>query len=60
MNNSERLKKLEAVDEEIRFLEEVSMMKSAESEEKLEELRTLRYELERGLKYVKYSTIKND
>jgi hypothetical protein len=60
MENSEILKKLESINEEINFLEQISMMKSQESEEKLEELRTIRHELERGLNYDKYSPAKND
>tara|TARA_R110000772_G_scaffold43316_3_gene99892 strand:- start:2692 stop:2892 length:201 start_codon:yes stop_codon:yes gene_type:complete len=49
--------KLNAINEELGFLEEVSI-KTPIIEEKLEELKTIRYEYERKLDYEKYKPSK--
>ena len=59
MKNEEIITSLNHLEEEIGFLEELSTP-SALIEEKLEELRTLRHELERKLHYDKSPTFKND
>jgi len=52
MKNDQIIQRLDTINEEIAFLEEVSNQTS-EIEERLENLRTLRYELERKLHYDK-------
>ena len=52
MNMEETRTRLDSIDEEIGFLEEISNP-SPLIEEKLEELRTLRHEYERKLNYEK-------
>ena len=59
MRNEEILTKLSHINEEIGFLEELSSPSSL-VEEKLEELRTLRYEYERRLQYDKDTTTQDD
>ena len=59
MRNEEILIKLDLINEEIGFLEEVSNPSSL-IEEKLEELRTLRYEYERRIQYDKDTTAQDD
>jgi len=59
MRNEEILTKLNHINEEIGFLEELSNP-SALIEEKLEELRTLRYEYERRIQYDKDTTTQDD
>ena len=55
MKNDQIIQKLDAVNEEIAFLEEVSRPTS-EIEERLESLRTVRYELEKELHYDQITT----
>jgi len=59
MRNEEILTKLNHINEEIGFLEELSNPSSL-IEEKLEELRTLRYEYERRIQYDKDTTTQDD
>jgi hypothetical protein len=59
MRNEEILIKLDLINEEIGFLEEVSNPSSL-IEEKLEELRTLRHEYERRIQYDKDTTAQDD
>lgn len=59
MKNQEIIHKLNLVNEEIAFLEEISQP-TAEVEEKLESLRTVRHELEKGIYYDKDATTQND
>jgi len=51
--------KLDSVNEEIAFLEEISKS-TAEIEEKLETLRLIRHQLERNIHYDKGSKTKTD
>lgn len=53
------LEKLNSINEEIHFLENLSCA-SAVQEESLEDLRNIRHELERKLNYDKSPTFKND
>ena len=55
MKNDQIIQRLNTINEEIAFLEEVSNQ-TAEIEERLENLRTLRYELERNIHYDKITT----
>jgi hypothetical protein len=59
MKNQQIIQKLDGVNEEIAFLEEVSNQTS-EIEERLESLRTIRYELEKELHYDKITTAPAD
>jgi 5-bromo-4-chloroindolyl phosphate hydrolysis protein len=59
MKNEQIIQRLNTINEEIAFLEEVSNQTS-EIEERLENLRTLRYELERKLHYDKITTAPAD
>ena len=59
MRNEEIIQKLNLINEEIAFLEEISQP-TAEVEEKLESLRTVRHELEKGIYYDKDTTPQND
>ena len=59
MKNQQIIQKLDGVNEEIAFLEEVSNQTS-EIEERLESLRTIRYELEKELHYDKITTAAAD
>lgn len=54
MKNQQIIQKLNDVNDEIAFLEELPS--SSLNEEKLEELRTLRYELEKELHYEQITT----
>ena len=51
--------RLDSVNEEIAFLEEISK-RTAEIEEKLENLRLIRYQLERNIHYDKITTAPAD
>jgi Ni,Fe-hydrogenase III large subunit len=55
MKNQQIIQKLDSVNEEIDFLEEV-VNRTSEIEERLESLRTIRYELERELHYDQITT----
>lgn len=55
MKNQELITKLNTIDEEIGFLEEISKP-DALIEEKLEELRTLRHEIEKEIHYDQVTT----
>jgi BMFP domain-containing protein YqiC len=55
MKNQQIIQKLDSVNEEIDFLEEV-VNRTSEIEERLESLRTIRYELERKLHYDQITT----
>ena len=55
MKNQELIIKLNTIDEEIGFLEEISKP-DALIEEKLEELRTLRHEIEKEIHYDQVTT----
>lgn len=54
-----KLATLNSINEEINFLENLGSC-SAIQEESLEELRTIRYEIEKELKYDKVTAFKND
>ena len=54
MKNQQIIQKLNDVNDEIAFLEELPS--SSLNEEKLEELRTIRYELEKELHYEQITT----
>jgi len=54
-----KLATLNSINEEINFLENLGSY-SAIQEESLEELRTIRYEIEKELKYDKVTAFKND
>ena len=56
--NEEIIKKINTIDEDLGFLEEVSARELVE--DRIEELRSLRHELERKLHYDKDTTSKND
>ena len=56
--NQEIIKKINTIDEDLGFLEEVSARELVE--DRIEELRSLRHELERKLHYDKDATPKND
>jgi hypothetical protein len=58
MTNQEIIQKLNSIEEDLGFLEEVIDRSLVET--KIEELRLIRYELERKLNYDKTSTFKND
>ena len=55
MKNQQIIQKLDSVNEEIDFLEEV-VNRTSEIEERLESLRTIRYELEKELHYDQITT----
>ena len=59
MKNHPIIQKLDIINEEIAFLEEVSNP-SVETEERLENLRTIRHELEKELHYDKITTVAAD
>lgn len=54
-----KLNKLNSINEEIFFFENLGQL-TPENEEELENLRLLRYELEKGLHYEQRATFKND
>lgn len=58
MKNEQIIRKLSEIEEDLGFLEEVSDQTLVE--DRIEELRTLRHELERKLNYDKSPTFKND
>lgn len=58
MKNEEIIQKLNSIDEDLGFLEEITDRSLVE--DRIEDLRTLRYELERKLHYDKSPTFKND
>ena len=58
MRNEEIIQKLNTIDEDLGFLEEVTDRLLVE--DRIEELRTLRHELERKLHYDQNTTFKND
>lgn len=58
MTNEQIIQKLNAIDEDLGFLEEITDRSLVE--DRIEDLRTLRYELERKLNYDKSTTFKND
>jgi hypothetical protein len=53
MTNEEIIQKLNSIDEDLTFLEEVADRASVE--DRIEELRTIRYELESKLDYKVYN-----
>jgi hypothetical protein len=58
MENQDIIQKINTIDEDLGFLEEVSQRELVE--DRIEELRTLRHELERKLNYDKSTTFKDD
>lgn len=58
MTNQEIIQKLNAIEEDLGFLEEVVDRSLVET--KIEELRLIRYELERKLNYDKTTTFEDD
>lgn len=58
MKNEQIIQKLSEIEEDLGFLEEVADQTLVE--DRIEELRTLRHELERKLNYDKSPTFKND
>ena len=58
MKNQDIIKKINTIDEDLGFLEEVSQRELVE--DRIEELRILRHELERKLNYDKGPTFKDD
>ena len=58
MTNEQIIQKLNAIDEDLGFLEEI--IDRSIVEDRIEDLRTLRHELERKLNYDKSPTFKND
>lgn len=58
MKNEEIIQKLNDIDEDLGFLEEVTDRSLVE--DRIEDLRILRHELERKLHYDKIPTFKND
>jgi hypothetical protein len=58
MKNEQIIQKLNQIEEDLGFLEEVTDQTLVE--DRIEELRTLRHELERKLNYDKSPTFKND
>ncbi|MEK9696755.1 MAG: hypothetical protein VW270_13420 [Candidatus Poseidoniales archaeon] len=58
MKNQDIIKKINTIDEDLGFLEEVSQRELVE--DRIEELRILRHELERKLNYDKSTTFKDD
>jgi len=58
MTNQEIIRKLNVIEEDLGFLEEVVDRSLVET--KIEELRLIRYELERKLNYDKVTTFEDD
>lgn len=58
MTNQEIIQKLNEIEEDLGFLQEVSDQSLVET--KIEELRLIRYELERRLDYDKVTTFEDD
>tara|TARA_B100000424_G_scaffold249567_1_gene223592 strand:+ start:76 stop:279 length:204 start_codon:yes stop_codon:yes gene_type:complete len=58
MENQDIIQKINTIDEDLGFLEEVSKRELVE--DRIEELRVLRHELERKLNYDKGPTFKDD
>ena len=58
MTNQEIIQKLNSIEEDLGFLEEVVDRSLVET--KIEELRLIRYELERKLNYDKVTTFEDD
>jgi len=58
MKNQDIIKKINTIDEDLGFLEEVSQRELVE--DRIEELRILRHELERKLNYDKSPTFEDD